>query len=269
MPDDQKPKDQETASQADPTGQASPEDEKPTVERAAVPEPKVDATNVQQGPKADPKGIEAKKVSGPPPKATTAAAPKAPPAKKPSITVEISGDSLIDSLKERFGDAITEAVATLGQQVVGVKKDALLDLCEFLKNDEDARFDMIIDVTAVHWPSRKGEEFDVIVMLYSVPNNRRIRVRTRVPDGETCPSVTGLWAGANWLEREVYDMFGITFEGHPDLRRILLPEDWPGHPLRKEYPIEYRDNEWTDKHIEYLEVDYDTSLIDVKYSERK
>jgi len=206
-----------------------------------------------------------------PPKAAPAAGHKpAPPAKKgPTITVDITGDALIDHIRERFGDAITEAVATLGQQIIAVKKDSLIELCRFLHDDEEALFDMCTDVTAIHWPERSGKEFDVVILLYSVSKNRRIRVKVALADGESCPSVTAIWAGANWTEREVFDMFGIRFDGHPDLRRILLPSDWPGHPLRKEYPIEYRDNEWTDKHLDYREIDYDTSLIDVKYAERR
>jgi NADH-quinone oxidoreductase subunit C len=206
-----------------------------------------------------------------PPKATPPAGHKpAPPAKKgPTITTEITGDALIDRIRERFPDAITEAVATLGQQIIRVKKDSLIELCGFLHDDEEALFDMCTDVTATHWPERSGQEFDVVILLYSVPKNRRLRVKVSLADGEACPSVTGIWAGANWTEREVFDMFGIRFEGHPDLRRILLPSDWPGHPLRKEYPIEYRDNEWTDRHLDYREIDYDASLIDVKYAERR
>ena len=206
-----------------------------------------------------------------PPKAAPAAGARpAPPARKgPTITTEITGDPLIDRVKKQFGASITEAVATLGQQVLRVKKDAYAALCRFLRDDGEARFDMCNDLTAVHWPERKGEEFDVVVNLYSVSRNRRVRVKVALADGESCPSVTPLWAGAGWMEREAYDMFGIRFDGHPDLRRILLPPDWPGHPLRKEYPIEYRDNEWTDKHLDYREVDYDTSLIDVKYRERR
>ncbi len=205
-----------------------------------------------------------------PPKAVPTGHKPAPPAKKgPVVTVEITDDPLIDKIKEKFGDAITEAVATFGQQIVRVKKDAYLDLCRFLQTDEDALFDMCADLTALHWPERKGEEFDIAVQLYSVPKNRRLRVKVALADGDTCPSLTQLWSGADWMEREAYDMFGIRFEGHKDLRRILLPEDWPGHPLRKEYPVEYRDNEWTDKHLQYREIDYDTSLIDVKYAERR
>jgi NADH-quinone oxidoreductase subunit C len=206
-----------------------------------------------------------------PPKAAPAAGHKpAPPAKKgPVITVDISGDALIDRIKERFGEAITEAVATLGQQILRVKKESYVELCTFLHDNEDALFDMCTDLTAVHWPERSGQEFEVVILLYSVPKNRRLRVKVSLADGEACPSVTPIWAGADWMEREVFDMFGIRFDGHPDLRRILLPEDWPGHPLRKEYPIEYRDNEWTDKHLDYREIDYDTSLIDVKYGARR
>jgi len=206
-----------------------------------------------------------------PPKAAPAAGhkPPPPPKKGPTITVDITGDPLIDRIKQQFGDAITEAVATLGQQIVRVKKESLKELSSFLHDDQEALFDMCTDVTAVHWPDRAGQEFDVVILLYSVPKNRRLRVKVSLADGEACPSVTPIWSGANWMEREVFDMFGLRFEGHPDLRRILLPPDWPGHPLRKEYPIEYRDNEWTDKHIEYREIDYDTSLIDVKYGERR
>ena len=207
-----------------------------------------------------------------PPKAVPAAGhkPATPPAKKgPVITVDITDDALINRIRDRFGDAITEAVATLGQQILRVKKESYLELCSFLHDDEETLFDMCTDLTAIHWPERAGQEFEVVILLYSVPKNRRLRVKVSLADGEACPSVTPIWAGANWMEREVFDMFGIRFEGHPDLRRILLPSDWPGHPLRKEYPIEYRDNEWTDKHLDYREIDYDTSLIDVKYAERR
>ena len=231
------------------------------------------------GEKAQPEESGAAKPSPPaaaekpaPPKAVPAAGhkPATPPAKKgPVITVDITDDALINRIRDHFCDAITEAVATLSQQILRVKKASYLELCNFLHDDEEALFDMCTDLTAIHWPERAGQEFEVVILLYSVPKNRRLRVKVSLADGEACPSVTPIWAGANWMEREVFDMFGIRFEGHPDLRRILLPSDWPGHPLRKEYPIEYRDNEWTDKHLDYREIDYDTSLIDVKYAERR
>jgi NADH-quinone oxidoreductase subunit C len=220
-------------------------------------------------PKAPPKAPAAE--GGAPPKAAPAAGhkPAPPPKKGPTITFDITGDALIDRIKERFGDAITEAVATLGQQIIRVKKESYLELCRFLHDDEEALFDMCCDLTAIHWPDKAQEEFDVVILLYSAPKNRRLRVKVSIPDGEAGQSVTAIWSGADWMEREVFDMFGIKFDGHPDLRRILLPEDWPGHPLRKEYPVEYRDNEWTDKHLDYREIDYNTDLIDVKYGERR
>lgn len=211
-----------------------------------------------------------------PPKAPAAAAgapgahkPAPPPKKGPTVTEEIKDDPLINRIREKFGDAITETVATYGQKIVRVKKDSYLELCRFLREDDEAAYDMCTDLTVSHWPDRAGEEFDVVLFLYAVAKNSRLRVKTGVADGDAAPSVTPIWEGADWMEREAYDMFGVRFDGHPDLRRILLPEDWPGYPLRKEYPIEYRDNEWTDKHIEYREVEYDTSLIDVKYAQRR
>jgi len=228
----------------------------------------------EPGSKAQPAVASSEKPT--PPKAAPTAGSKPTTGEKPAaakkgpvITSDIAGDFLIDRIRERFGDAITEAVATLGQQIVRVRKESYVELCHFLRDDEESAFDMCTDLTAIHWPERKGEEFDVVLFLYSLPKNRRLRVKVAIADGEACSTVATIWAGANWMEREVFDMFGIKFEGHPDLRRILLPPDWPGHPLRKEYPIGYQDNEWTDKHIQYREIDYDTSLIDVKYAERR
>jgi NADH-quinone oxidoreductase subunit C len=247
-----------------PTAAAKPET--PTTEAATMEAAKPETPAAESPKPAPPKAV--------PPKAPTAAAgahkPAPPPVKKgPAVTEEIKDDPFIDKLKAKFGEAITEAVKTFGQRIVRVKKESYLELCNFLVEDEDGAFDMCADLTALHWPDKTGEEFDIVVNLYSVSKNVRLRVKTAIADGEAAPSVTPIWQGANWMEREVFDMFGVKFDGHPDLRRILLPEDWPGFPLRKEYPIEYRDNEWTDKHIDYLEVDYDTSLIDVKYAQRR
>lgn len=259
---------------------AGPTEEPPAEPQTAKPDSAADKDQAAGAPNqtdAQASGEPAAKPSPPaaekpaPPKAAPAAGHKpAPPARKgPVITVDIAGDALIDRIKERFGGAITEAVATLGQQILRVKKDSYIELCHYLHDDEETLFDMCTDLTAVHWPERAGQEFDVVIFLYSTTKNRRLRVKVSLADGEACPSVTPKWAGADWMEREAFDMFGIRFEGHPDLRRILLPEDWPGYPLRKEYPIEYRDNEWTDKHLDFREIDYDTSIIDVKYAERR
>jgi NADH-quinone oxidoreductase subunit C len=101
----------------------------------------------------------------------------------------------------------------------------------------DRLIDFCSDVTAVDWPDRQAR-FDVVYVLYSVPHRHRVRVKVHVDDGAEVPTCAGIWPAANWLEREVYDMFGIRFAGHPDLRRILMPDDWQGHPQRKDYPLE-------------------------------
>ena len=112
-----------------------------------------------------------------------------------------------------------------------------------------AGFDFLVDLTAVDYPNR-SPRFDLIYVLYSFERNERTIVKTQVDD--TALSVTHLYPAANWLEREVFDMFGIRFEGHPNLKRILMPEDWEGHPLRKEYPIAQPDDAWIAKNLEML-----------------
>ena len=111
-----------------------------------------------------------------------------------------------------------------------------------LLRDEE-QFDYCVDLTAVHYPKRE-RQFDVVWILYSFPKNERMRVKTEIKDGESIPSSVPLWPAANWLERETFDMFGIKFDGHPDMKRILLPDGWKGHPLRKDYGIIQQDQEW-------------------------
>ena len=110
-------------------------------------------------------------------------------------------------------------------------------------------FDFLVDLTAVHYPSRVPE-FDLVYLLYSFGRNERVLLKTEVD--QTANSIVDIFAGANWLEREVYDMFGIQFTGHPNLKRILLPEGWKGHPLRKEYPIAQPDQAWVERNMDIL-----------------
>ncbi len=121
---------------------------------------------------------------------------------------------------------------------VRVSRDNLLNFMGFLKDNEDLAFDLISDVTAVDYYTDKTPRFDVVYHVFSLKNHERIRVKVAVDEGQEIASVTGLWRGAEWLEREVYDMFGIPFSGHPDMRRILMPEDYKYYPLRKDFPLE-------------------------------
>ncbi len=147
---------------------------------------------------------------------------------------------MIAKLKGEYGSGI-EPLTHLGQNYMVVDRSLIPEILQVLRNEE--QFDYCVDITAVHYPKRE-RQFDVLWVLYSFPRNERIRVKTQIADGETVSSSVPIWATANWLEREVFDMFGIKFDGHPDLKRILLPEGWKGHPLRKDYGILQQDNEW-------------------------
>jgi NADH-quinone oxidoreductase subunit C len=186
---------------------------------------------------------EQKPQPKPPAGAAGHAAPKAP-----AVMAATPWESdLTRQLKEHFGEQILEFSTYLGQEFLIAKPEAVIPILDDLKLD--AGFDYLVDVTAVDYPNRP-ERFDLIYVLYSFSRNQRIRVKTRIPDGYRPQTAVTVHLTANWLEREVYDMFGIEFAGHPDMKRILLPEDWQGHPLRKEYGIIQQDVRWVKENLE-------------------
>jgi NADH-quinone oxidoreductase subunit C len=146
--------------------------------------------------------------------------------------------AFIAALVAAIPDAGLELSYWLGDWTVITSLDRLLDVARHLKNSPEGLFDYCSDVTAVDWPARTGKRFDLVYCLYSTRTRQRVRVKARAGEQEQVPSVTSLWPAANWLEREVFDMFGVRFSGHPDLRRMLMPADWQGHPQRKDYPLE-------------------------------
>jgi NADH-quinone oxidoreductase subunit C len=143
-------------------------------------------------------------------------------------------------LRERFPEAVVEATSAPDMGVIAVRPDAIVDVLTDLR---DAGFDMLTDLSAVDWFRAEsgdpaGPRFDINYTLYSMATYERLRVKVRLGDDSPhIASATSVWPGANWHEREVYDFFGIVFDGHPDLRRILMPDEWIGHPLRKDYPV--------------------------------
>jgi len=157
----------------------------------------------------------------------------------------VDGQAILARLRERLGAGVLETHAYRGDHTAVVARAALADGLAFCRDDAALRFDMLVDVTAVDYlkfPGREdGPRFDVVYHLYSVDHNHRLRLKVAVEqDDAWVPTAAGLWPIANWLEREVWDMFGIRFEGHPDLRRLLLYEEFVGHPLRKDYPVNRR-----------------------------
>jgi NADH-quinone oxidoreductase subunit C len=126
----------------------------------------------------------------------------------------------------------------VGDWTIVVAAAQLLEVARHLRDAPDAAFDLCSDVTATDWPPRQAGRFDLVYCLYSTRHRHRIRVKAIVGENQPLSSVTSVWPAANWLEREIYDMFGVNFTGHPDRRRILMPEDWQGYPQRKDYPLE-------------------------------
>jgi len=182
---------------------------------------------------AKPAAAAAKAAPHPPAAPAPPSGPTEPPP-PPTATVP----AFITSLQSALGEGAATVSYYVGDWTVIVPAARVLDAARHLRTAPDALFDFCSDVTATDWPPRKDARFDVIYCLYSTRLRHRVRLKTRVSEDQPLASVTAVWPAANWLEREVYDMFGVNFTNHPDRRRILMPDDWQGFPQRKDYPLE-------------------------------
>jgi NADH-quinone oxidoreductase subunit C len=168
--------------------------------------------------------------------APKAAAPTGPP--DPPPPADKTAPAFIATLQAAIPDAVTGISYWVGDWTIIVKPETIIEVAQHLRYSPDAAFDLCTDLTATDWPPRAAARFDVVYCLYSTRHRHRVRVKTMVSETTPLASATAVWPAANWLEREVFDMFGVNFVGHPDRRRILMPEDWQGYPQRKDYPLE-------------------------------
>ncbi len=180
--------------------------------------------------------------------------PKTNAEEKPEEKEEkVDFDQFIEvrKIKEEFPEAIEDLNYFRDELTIRVKKEFIVDICKLLRDDPETKYNFLTEVIGVHYPDRE-KPFEVVYHLYSVPFSKRVRLKVWLSEDEEVESVCCVWEAANWYEREAYDMFGIRFANHPDLRRILLPEDWEGFPLRKDYPLEgppgYREK-WLKEHL--------------------
>lgn len=258
MEDDKKKPDREDAAGDSP---ADPEETDQPSQKKQEDQPSPEKAAGKQAGKPE-------KQAGPEPGKTAKSESKKPPATKPPakkpvkrravrsrgpVYEDLEEDSLLEALQQRFGESAVSGQQFLEQPIYSVDFEALYEVMIFLCDDPECQFDYLVDLTALDY---LGEEkrFCLVYHLYSHTHDEFIRVKSKVAEGVFAPSVTSIWTTADWLEREVFDMFGIEFSGHPDLKRILLPEDWHGHPLRKDYDIKLQDQSWIRKHLRIRKV---------------
>ena len=165
------------------------------------------------------------------------------PALLPSTPRPYGGyfDEIADALAQAYpnvAQAIERSIVDRGELTLHVRREKLRDLAQPLRDDQDLRFELLSSLSGVHYPMDTGRELHVAYELTSMTHNRRIRLEVAAPDDDPhVPSVVAVWPTANFQERETWDMFGVIFDGHPALTRIMMPDDWPGHPQRKDYPL--------------------------------
>jgi NADH-quinone oxidoreductase subunit C len=219
------------------TAEGSPSPSKPAADAPAAAVPPKAAAPVEPAKPAAPAA----------PGGAAPAKPATPTAPKPNPMAPVPLDNeLVQRLKAKFGDAIREATLDRKQAIVNVEAQKLREISIHCRDEE--KFEMLVDLTAVDWPNRE-KRFDVIVILYSFAKNERVRLKAHAGESEPVPSLCDVWPAANWLERECFDMFGIVFEGHPNLKRILMPDEWQGYPLRKDYDILKQDTDWVRENL--------------------
>ena len=141
-------------------------------------------------------------------------------------------------IRTKFADTIEEIIEAIGEVTIIAKREGLVELMTYLRDEPSLRFHYLSDIGGVDLGEFASPRFAVAYQLYSIERNHRLRVKVFLEEGDArLPTMWNIWKASNWLEREIYDMFGVNFDGHPDLRRILMPADYEGHPLRKDFPI--------------------------------
>ena len=222
-----------TAAQTAATSEASSAPGEPAAPVAPKPAPPKPAPAKAAAPR--PAAPAAKPAAGGAEHVPKAAPPAGPPDQPPPADKTPPG--FVATVQAAIPDAGVQVSYWVGDWTIIVAAPRLLDVAQHLRDAPDAAFDLCSDVTATDWPPRP-ERFDLVYCLYSTRHKHRIRVKTKVADQQPVASVSSVWPAANWFEREVFDMFGINLVGHPDRRRILMPDDWQGYPQRKDYPLE-------------------------------
>jgi NADH-quinone oxidoreductase subunit C len=220
----------ESAKPAPPAASTAAKPAAPAPAAAGAAKPAASAT---AGTAAKPAAAAPKPAAAHPPVAAPPSGPTDPP---PPAGVE--PPAFVTSLQAAIPGSVSQISYFVGDWTIIVPVAQIAAVTRHLRDAPDAAFDFCSDVTASDWPPRKEARFDVVYCLYSTRLRHRIRVKVRVAEDQPIPSVTPVWPAADWLEREVWDLFGVNFTGHPDRRRILMPEDWQGFPQRKDYPLE-------------------------------
>ena len=171
----------------------------------------------------------------------------------------MTATEVIATLAALVPNASFEEAPSVDFATIYVPADRLVETCRTLRDVDGLRFTTIIEITAADYLPR-NPRFEVVYHLLSMSRRARLRLKVRVSDGGSVPTVQGIWKGAGWPEREVWDMFGIVFDGHSDLRRLLMPEDWEGHPARKDYPVQIRKGAQTYEPLEVSENEFRANI---------